>query len=83
MYFSFLTPVFVLQLLSLHWEIRIYVVVSVSIDFLTNSDFLNSVLNKGKSAIPPPFNSPEVLFSASNKQNLFVENFSRSSNIDD
>ena len=39
----------------------------------------NSILNKGKSAIPL-FNSPEVLSSASNKAKLFSENFS---NLDD
>ena len=43
----------------------------------------NSVLNKGKSAIPPLFNGPEVLSSASDKAKLFVENFSKSSNLDD
>ena len=36
----------------------------------------NSVLNKGKSAIPPLFNGPEVLSSASDKTKLFVKNFS-------
>ena len=41
-----------------------------------------SVLNKGKSAIPPLFNGLEVLSSASYKANLFAENFSNS-NIDD
>ena len=43
----------------------------------------NSVLNKGKSAIPPLFNGPEVLSSASDKTKLFVENFSKSSSLDD
>ena len=43
----------------------------------------NSVLNKGKSAIPPLFNGPEVLSSASDKAKLFAENFSMNSNIDD
>ena len=43
----------------------------------------NSVLNKGKSAIPPLFNGPEVLFSASDKAKLFAENFSLNSNLDD
>ena len=33
----------------------------------------NSVLNKGKSAIPPLFNGPEVLTSASDKAKLFAE----------
>ena len=32
----------------------------------------NSVLNKGKSAIPPLFNSLEVLSSASDKAKLFA-----------
>ena len=43
----------------------------------------NSVLNKGKSAIPPLFNSLEVLSSASDKAKLFAENFSKNSNLDD
>ena len=42
----------------------------------------NSVLNKGKSAIPPLFNSPEVLSSASDKAKLFAENFSKNSDLD-
>ena len=43
----------------------------------------NSVLNKGKSAIPPLFNGPDVLSSASDKGKLFAENFSLNSNLDD
>ena len=43
----------------------------------------NSVLNKGKSAILPLFNDPEVLSSASDKAKLFAENFSKNSNLDD
>ena len=43
----------------------------------------NSVLNKSKSAIPPLFNGPEVLSSASDKAKLFAENFSKNSNLDD
>ena len=43
----------------------------------------NSVLNKVKSAIPPLFNKPEVLSSASDKAKLFAENFSLNSNLDD
>ena len=43
----------------------------------------NSVLNKSKSAIPPLFNSPEVLSSASGKEKLFAKNFSKNSNLDD
>ena len=49
--------------------------------FLAN--FANSVLNKGKSAIPPLFNGPEELPSASDKAKLFAENFSKNSNLDD
>ena len=43
----------------------------------------NNVLNKDKSAIPPLFNSPEVLSSASDRAKLFAENFSKNSNLDD
>ena len=43
----------------------------------------NSVVNKGKSAIPPLFNGPEVLTSASDKAKLFAKNFSLNSNLDD
>ena len=38
---------------------------------------VNSVLNKGKSAIPPLFNGPEVLSSASDKAKLGDENLSK------
>ena len=43
----------------------------------------NSVLNKGKSAVSPLFNGPEVLSSASDKAKLFAKNFHRNSNFDD
>ena len=43
----------------------------------------NSVLNKGKSAIPPLFNSPEVLSSASDKAKLFAEKISINSNLNE
>ena len=43
----------------------------------------NSVLNKGTSAIPPLFHSPERLSSASDKAKLFDENFSMNSNVDE
>ena len=43
----------------------------------------NSVLNKGKSAIPSLFNGLGVLSSASDKAKLFAENFSLNSNLDD
>ena len=42
-----------------------------------------SVLKKVKSAIPPLFNSPELLPSASDKAKLFAKNFSKNSNFDD
>ena len=43
----------------------------------------NSVLNKGKSFIPPLFSSSEVFCSASDKAKLFSKNFSKNSNLDD
>ena len=43
----------------------------------------NSVLKKGKSAIPPLFNGPDVLSSPSDKAKLFAENCSENSNLDD
>ena len=42
-----------------------------------------SVLSKGKSTIPPQFNSPEVLSSASDRAKLFTKNFSKNTNFDD
>ena len=59
---------------------------SITSQKLGSRDFwriANSVLNKGKSAIPPLFNGPEVLSSASDKAKLFAENFSKYSNLDD
>ena len=53
---------------------------------LSSRDFwriANSVLNKGKSAVPPLFNGLEVLSSASDKAKLFAENFSLNSNLND
>ena len=43
----------------------------------------NSVLNKGKSAILPLFNSQEVLSSATDKAKLFTKNLSKNFNLDD
>ena len=43
----------------------------------------NSVLNEEKSAIPPLFNSPEVLSSASDKAKLFTKTFSKNPNLED
>ena len=43
----------------------------------------NSVLSKGKSAIPPLFHGPEVLSSASDKAKLLAGNFCKNSNLDD
>ena len=42
----------------------------------------NSVLNKGKSDIPPLFNIMEVLFSTSDKRRWIATNFSKNSNCD-
>ena len=43
----------------------------------------DTVLNKGKSAIPPLFNDLKVLPSACDKAKLFAENFFKNSNLDD
>ena len=59
---------------------------SITSQKLGSCDFwriANSNLNKGKSAIPPLFNGPEVLSSGSDKAKLFAENFSLNSNFDD
>ena len=59
---------------------------SITSQKLGSRDFrqiANSVLNKGKSAIPPLFKGPEVLSSASDKAKLFAKNFSKNSNLDD
>ena len=59
---------------------------SITSQKLGSRDFwqiANSVLKKGKSAIPPLFNEPEVLSSASDKAKLFAKNFSKNSNLDD
>ena len=59
---------------------------SITSQKLGSRDFwqiANSVLNRGKSAIPPLFNGPDVLSSASDKAKLFAENFSMKSNLDD
>ena len=45
----------------------------------TFGELANSVLKKGKSAIPPLFNGPEVL---PDKAKLFAENFCKNSNLD-
>ena len=58
---------------------------SITSQKLGSRDFwqiANSVLNKGKSAIPPLFNGPEV-FSYLIKAKLFAKNFSKNSNLDD
>ena len=47
------------------------------------SRIAQSTLNKSKSAIPPLFNSPEMLSSASDKAKLVAKNFSPNSNLDD
>ena len=44
---------------------------------------VSSVLNKGKSAVPPFFNGPDVLSSASDKTKLFAKNFSKNCNLED
>ena len=59
---------------------------SITSQKLGSCDFwqiANSLLNKGESAIPPLFNGPEVLSSASDKAKFFAEHFSKNSNLDD
>ena len=59
---------------------------SITSQKLGSRDFwqiANSVLNKGKSAIPPLFNRPVVLSSVSDKAKLFTKNFSKNSDLDD
>ena len=59
---------------------------SITSQKLGSRDFwpdANSVLNIGKSTIPPLFNGPEVLSSASDKAKLFAKSFSKNSNLDD
>ena len=51
---------------------------SITSQKLGSCDFwwiANSVLNKDKSAIPPLFNGPEMLSSASDKQNCLLKTF--------
>ena len=58
---------------------------SVTSQKLGSRDFwqiANSVLNKGKSAVPHLFNGPKVLSSTSDKAKLFAENFSKNSILD-
>ena len=57
---------------------------SITSQKLGSRDFwriANSVLNKGKSAIPLLSNGPEVLSSASDKAKLFAKNISKNSRI--
>ena len=59
---------------------------SITSQKLGSCDFwriANNVLNKGKSAIPPLFNGPEVLSSTFDKAKLFAEDFPKKSNLDD
>ena len=52
---------------------------------LGSSNFLqiaNSVLKKGKSAIPPLSNDPKVLSSAFDKEIFFPKNIFKNSNLD-
>ena len=58
---------------------------SITSQKLGSRDFwriANSVLSKGKSAIPPLFNDLKVLSSASDKAKLFAKNFFENSNLD-
>ena len=59
---------------------------SITSQKLDSRDFWRigkSVLNKGKSAIPPLFKSLEVLSSTSEKTKLFAKSFCKNSNLED
>ena len=59
---------------------------SITSQKLDSQDFwqiTKSVLNKGKSAIRPLFNNPELLCSAFDKAKLFAKSFSQNSNLND
>ena len=58
---------------------------SITSQKLDSRDFQQTanVFNKDKSAIPPLFNGPEVLSSASDKAKLFAKKFPKNSNIND
>ena len=59
---------------------------SITSKELGSKDFwriANSVLSKGKFAIPFLFNSPEMLSSLSDKAKLFADNFCKNSNLED
>ena len=59
---------------------------SITSQKLGSQDFwriASSVLNKGKSAIPPLFDGLEEPSSASDKANLFTGNLSKNSSLDD
>ena len=59
---------------------------SITSQILGCQDFsriVNSILSKGKSAIPPLFNRPELLSSACDKTKLLARNFSKNSNLHD
>ena len=58
-------------------------IISQKVDSHDFWQIANSVLNKGKSAIPPLFNGLEVLSFASDKAKLFAKNFSKNSDLDD
>ena len=58
---------------------------SITSQKLGSRDFwriANSVLNKGKSVLPPLFNGPEMLSFVSDKAELFAKNFSKNSNLE-
>ena len=58
---------------------------SITSQKLASSNFwriATSILNKGNAAIPPLFNGPEVMSSASDKTKVFAKCFFKSSNLD-
>ena len=77
-----------LKLPKLHILIKQRVLLPRNLALMTYGKLLrkgvsNSVLNKVKSAISPLSNGQEVFSSASDKEKLFLKNFSKNSNLDD
>ena len=58
-------------------------IISQKLDSRDFRRIANSVLNKGKFAIPRLFDGPKVLYFAFDKAKLFAKNFSKNSSLDD
>ena len=72
-----------LKLPNLHMLIKQEPITSQKVGSRDFWRIANSVLSKGKSAIPPVFNGLKMLSSASDKAKLFAKIFFTNSNLDD